>query len=153
MRFHRVLLYCSLSAWKNSPGAVGKGKTQLTNSSPQSSSTDILHPSATTTDYQSNSQTSPLCNARRKSHPFPPPQKPKKICSSPCLPNVHDHTLLSWTPVPPWASYLSHYLTPDAACLRTAALFHLNVNELPQDCSVVPVSLLSDCHLCYVTEV
>ena len=44
VRSHRLVSYGSLNAYKNSPGAAGKGKTQLISSSPQSSAPTFLLP-------------------------------------------------------------------------------------------------------------
>lgn len=58
------------------------------------------------------------------------------------MPGVHGLIHFSSISVPPWRFVLCH-------CLRTAALFHPNVNVILQIWSAVPVSLL---FLCYVTE-
>lgn len=60
-----------------------------------------------------------------------------QIWSGASHPRVHGLILFSSPSVPPWRSFLCH-------CLRTAVLFHLNVNELLQIWSAVPVSLLYD---------
>lgn len=138
MRSHRPVPYCNLNDCKISPGVAGKGKTKLTSSYPQRSGIHVL-PNTTSIDYQSNSQTSqPALQSWWKFQPLLPAEKPKEIYSGPCLPRVHGLILFSSTSVPSWKSLLCH-------CLRTAVLFHLNVNEFLQIWSAVPVSLLLLC--------
>lgn len=78
MRSHGLVSYCSVNTCENWPGAAGKGKTQLTSSSPQSGGIHILPHSATITD-QSNSQTNLLCHTKKKSHLIHPHRSQKKF--------------------------------------------------------------------------
>lgn len=150
MRFHRLILYCSLNACKTHQELLAKAR----HNSPAlplraAASTFFLPAPQPLIDYQSHSQTSPLCNARRKAQPPPPAQKPKEISSGTFLPSIHGLTLFLHSSASTMVLPLS---LPSTVCLGTAAPFHLNVNELPQICSARPVSLLSHCYLCYVTE-